>query len=39
MFTCETLTGIPYEMGLQEGRIFRHVIRRSRGQYNQEVAF
>jgi hypothetical protein len=27
MFDCETLTGTHYEMGLQEGRIFRHLIR------------
>ncbi len=27
MFNCETLTGTHYEMGLREGRIFRHLIR------------
>lgn len=26
MFTIETVTGTPYEMGLQHGRIYRHLI-------------
>ena len=39
MFDCVTLKGTPYEMGLQHGRVFRHLIRGNVHAYPMRHAF